>query len=237
MHTKLLNSIKTIYNDLYSLLFPRACNNCGTYLIDSEKFICTNCLRTLPYSNYCSIKENPLELLLRENIDIKGAASLLIYKKKTNNIKLIYLLKYYNEYNIGVYLGKIAGIEIKESQRFTDIDCIIPIPLSVKSYKERGYNQSEAISEGIASILNKDVYTDVLYRKDSRVKQSSLSFEERKTNAENIYLIKHQNKIKNKTILIVDDVITSGNTMINSIKALQKVEGVNTYVFSLASVK
>lgn len=99
-------------------------------------------------------------------------------------------------------------------------DIIIPVPLSRKRKKQRGYNQSLLIANEIANWYNKQqmqnellVNTSCLIKAKDIVEQSSLNKEERENNIQGVYILKNAQILENKRILIVDDIYTTGNTV------------------------
>lgn len=92
-------------------------------------------------------------------------------------------------------------------------DIMIVIAISKQRNKERGYNQSELIAKEISKIIQIPIATKVLYKIKNTVPQSTLNREQREKNAKGVYKIRNINKIKNKKVLIVDDIYTTGNTV------------------------
>ena len=101
-----------------------------------------------------------------------------------------------------------------------DIDLIVPVPISKKKLKLRGYNQSEEVAKGIAHIIKKPINTTLLTRAKSMTTQTKSSRFERWENMKNEY---HLNKklYKKASLLLVDDVITTGATIHSCIEALE----------------
>ncbi|RZK50000.1 MAG: ComF family protein [Pedobacter sp.] len=95
------------------------------------------------------------------------------------------------------------------------IDCILPVPLHPRKERQRGYNQSERIAQGIAQVLHVPLYTDILIRTKSGQSQTRKSRFQRYHTIQNVFDINFQKveQIANKHVLLVDDVITSGSTL------------------------
>ena len=113
-------------------------------------------------------------------------------------------------------------------------DIIIPVPVHRKRKRLRGYNQSELIAKELAKKLKLKVYTDVLVKINNNKVQSKLNKEERMKNVKNVYKIINKEKIKNKNIIILDDIYTTGATINECIKELEKTDANKIGVLILA---
>lgn len=99
-------------------------------------------------------------------------------------------------------------------------DIMVVIAISKQRNKERGYNQSELIAKEFSKIIQVPIATNVLYKIKNTVPQSTLNREQREQNAKGVYKIQNINKIKNKKVLILDDIYTTGNTVNECAKIL-----------------
>lgn len=101
-------------------------------------------------------------------------------------------------------------------------DYIIPVPMYKTNIKERGYNQTELISKGIAKKLNIIYDKNILIKIKQNKRQSTLDEQERKRNIKNVYKIINEDKINGKNILLLDDICTTGATINECYKMLKK---------------
>ena len=92
-------------------------------------------------------------------------------------------------------------------------DTIIPVPISGKRKKQRGYNQSELIAREIAKRLGIDYDNQSLFKTKNIVEQSKLNKEERQKNIQGVYELRNQIMLKDKRILLIDDIYTTGSTV------------------------
>ena len=139
----------TWIDDLKDLLFPRYCKVCGRRLMKSERHLCLYCLLELPRTHY---ERNPNNLLMQHFMEwpeVVHATAYLYYHKEGKYSSLIHHLKYYDHPEVGTYLGRLAATELKASGFFESIDLIVPVPLSKKKFRKRGYNQCDDIARGI----------------------------------------------------------------------------------------
>jgi len=90
---------------------------------------------------------------------------------------------------------------------------VIPVPIFIKKKKVRGYNQAEEIAKQFAKYLKLQLLPDILIKTKNTISQTELTKEERKENIKNAFLVKDRELIENKSILLIDDVFTSGSTM------------------------
>lgn len=208
-----------------SLIYPKLCLVCGSTLFGNEELICTHCRHSLPETNFHKSPGNPVEQLFWGRLPVEHATALLYFDKGSKYRHLIHQLKYNGRKDAGIYLGKLLGSALKKST-ISSLDCIIPIPLHHTKFRRRGFNQSQVIAEGIAEILHIDIYTDILYRKIFTHTQTMRKRYDRWKNVEGIFKCQNPQKIKNKHILIVDDVITTGATMEAAGSVLCSIEGV-----------
>ena len=141
-----------LWDDFISLLFPRLCYACGNHLMRNEYLICTECYVVIPRTNYHYIQDNPVAQLFWGRCMIEKAAAFSYYNKGSRIRNLIHNLKYRGIKEIGFELGRIYGQSLKSSGFTCDIDLVIPVPLHPAKKRIRGFNQSEAISMGIAEV-------------------------------------------------------------------------------------
>lgn len=122
----------------------------------------------------------------------------------------------------------------KIKEKIKEYDLIIPVPISKSRLKQRGYNQTELIAKDISRKTKIDYIKNVLYKKQNNVPQSSLNREQRQMNAKGMYEIKNQDLIYNKSILIFDDIYTTGSTVNECSKVLMKAKPKEIGVITIA---
>lgn len=205
--------INRLISDTVSLLFPELCNACGTNLYYGEKEICTKCIYNLPYTDYHIYPENRVAKQLWGRLPCNAAMAMLYFKKGTRVQNLIHSLKYKEKTEVGVKLGQLLGTRLKLGQSYQDIDLIIPVPLHPKKERQRGYNQSKYIADGIANALHISVSTTHLLRNKQTESQTKKSRYTRYQNMETVFSLQNADELKDKHILLVDDVITTGATL------------------------
>ena len=229
-----MNWLYDLWDDFFSLLFPRLCYACGNQLMRNENLICTECFVVIPRTNYHFIEDNPVAQLFWGRCLIEKAAAFSYYNKGSRIRKLIHNLKYNGIREIGYVLGRLYGLSLKTSGFINDIDIIIPVPLHPVKKRIRGFNQSETISMGIADATHLPVDLKSLARVLVSATQTKRSRYERWTNVEGIFQVLDSQTIMGKHVLLVDDVITTGSTIESCTNELLKIEGVKVSAVALA---
>ena len=208
-----INNILKSVDDFTSLLYPHRCYSCGNNLTDYEKYICFDCLYSLPRTNFHLEKDNPVNRLFWGRVNIFSACSFFHFHKGGNLQTLIHKLKYEGRKEIGEELGQLFGVELYKSADYSTVDLIIPVPLNEKKQKSRGYNQSTQIANGIAQSINADVCESCLIRPKHGETQTNKTRYERWENVKSAFQLAEPSYIEKKHVLLIDDVVTTGSTL------------------------
>ena len=223
-----------LLNDIWELFFPRCCVICGKRLLQGEEHLCLDCLCALPRIRFYSLGNNEMAKLLWGKMPIERASAFLYYSKGGDVRELLYQLKYYGNQEIGHFLGRCMAKELLSSGFFDGIEGIVPVPLHDKKRKSRGYNQSELLSEGISYATNIPVWPNVLRRKQYTETQTRKGNYERWNNVSDVFECVADVNFSGKHILLVDDVLTTGATLVACADALKGIEGMRISVLTLA---
>ena len=219
-------------NDLLKIAFPSNCTTCNSSLLKGEKHLCTSCLFHIPKGDKELTVNSETGKLLCNSPNFKGSTHLFFFDKEAKTQKILHQLKYKSNPDFGIYLGELIGADF--NQNLKNIDYIIPVPLHPKKLYQRGFNQSELLANGIRNLTNLDVLTNILIRNRHTETQTKKGKAERIKNIQGAFEIKNQEILKHKKILLIDDVITTGSTINECIKELDKIDGISIYVISLA---
>ena len=221
---------------LKDTFFPRFCCVCNKKLYHDEQFICLHCLLHMPYTHFKGYKGNPVERLIWDDtICTEHANSLFFYKQKSSYSHIFFHFKYFNHPQVAVYFGRLMARDLSETDFFDTIDCIIPIPLSKARYKQRGYNQSERLAEGISQVTHIPLDTSSIQRTVDNPTQTRLTGADRWNNVNNIFQLINPDSLAYKHVLIVDDMITTGSTIRACAHAINQAAGTKISVISLGT--
>jgi ComF family protein len=211
---------KRLFKNLLDFVLPPVCIHCGSPLDDGSEYLCLNCSSQLIRIDH---EINIVKDRFRNSPFADEAISLLLFREDTPVQSLIHNLKYGQMKSIGKTYGKILGeIIIKNSK--ANFDLIIPVPLHRTKRRERGYNQSDYICSGLEQILKLDFIKDCLKRVRYTKTQTKLTREERKENVSNAFELNEKfiRRLKGKNIILVDDVITTGATILECARILKE---------------
>jgi len=204
---------KEIKDSLLHLAFPHVCEGCGTDNLQAEHLLCLRCLSSLPSTNFHMHPNNPIEKIFWGRIAITSATAQYYFTKESMMQHLMHQFKYKGNKDVGIYLGKLMGWAMLESNRFSYIDALVPLPLHKSKEHKRGYNQATLLCEGIASVLNKPVLRGAVTRPQQTETQTKKGRVQRWQNIEGKFLLANETVIENKHVLLVDDVVTTGATL------------------------
>lgn len=226
-------------NKISKELFPEnyTCDICGAETFGGN--FCTDCLEKITFNDkhicpVCGRKTFRPEICMNCKSKpplFKKAVSAFVYE----NGAIVLISKFKNG---KPYLKKFFADKIAERLvGFPEIDCIVYVPLTKLSTIRRGYNQSRLL----ASALSPRICTPVIHDAIKRVKktkiQKGLSKKQRIENVKGAFKINKRKEIKDKSVLIIDDVMTTGATVNEISRILLNAGAKNVYVATVASVE
>jgi ComF family protein len=154
------------------------------------------------------------------------AAALFFYSHEADYRQILYNLKYKGRIDVGRHFGRMLGSKLCESSAFRDVDCVMPVPLHWARRWRRGYNQAEVIAKEVAEAFGVQLRCDILTRRRRTKTQTRLDIKGKAENVVGAFGVKEQN-IRNATkvkhILLIDDVFTTGSTLMACFTALREV--------------
>jgi len=168
---------------------------------------------------------------------IMRAAALFYYEPHSEVSRIIHSMKYFGHPEAGEFMGRMLAEEIKDDGFFDDINLIIPIPLTRKRQRKRGYNQSREIARGVSDIVGIPVETSAVVRISFGKSQTKMDRWQRMENVKDVFEVKNIDALKGKHILLIDDVVTTGATIISCAREIMKCGDVKFSVLSLGFTK
>ena len=202
-----------MFRDLVNLFFPPVCEACKSLLIDNEVVICIECRHLMPVTNFHFTNDESIKKLLYGRVKLECATALFHFSKKGLVQEMLHNLKYRGHEQIGEFLGKWLGEELKSVKAYEDVDMVIPVPLHKQKLRQRGYNQVSKFGKAIAKALNVDYNENVLIKIRNTETQVFKGRIKRFDNTQTRFAIRDANALKNLHILLVDDIITTGATI------------------------
>ncbi|MBN2521808.1 MAG: ComF family protein [Bacteroidales bacterium] len=230
-----MNIVQKSLESLVSLLYPRNCYACNTSLVGNEIVLCTACRHSLPETGFYDSDDNPVMKLFWGRIPVVHATAFLFFEKSSKYQALIHQLKYNGKKEVGIFLGNLLGAALRNT-KFNETEVIVSVPLHRSKLRRRGYNQSDIIAGQISEITGKPHLTNVLKRRVNTRSQTGKKRYDRWKNVEGIFECCKPELIKNKHVLLIDDVVTTGATLEAAGRSILEVEGTCLSVASTAYV-
>ncbi len=224
-----MNKIFKIQEKIINLIYPQTCGICGKI---NNKTICSKC-------NIQLKKQEKIGILTKEKLEENSL------EMEKHFEELMYIFKYEGQirelildykFNEKSYMYKtFVNFLLKNKKIFENIkkyDKIIPVPISKKRYKERGYNQSLLIAKEISMQISYETNNNIklelvnncLIKTKNIIEQSKLNKEDRQHNIQGVYTLKNGSILTNKSILLVDDIYTTGSTVNECSRVLQQAK-------------
>lgn len=221
------------FDDIFHLLFPVKCVACDEVLPAGEQMLCPACRSSLPDTHFEEAEDNPLARLFWGRVLLDRSFAMLYFTKKGVVQALLYKLKYQGRKDIGFFLGKRMGTKIMKAG--LEFDMVVPVPLHKRKHTLRGYNQAEMIAAGIAEVLKIPCHKNILIREIFTETQTKKGKWERYLNVKEVFAVENRHLLKNKKVLLVDDVITTGATIEAGIRLLLEHEPQSLSVGAVAT--
>jgi ComF family protein len=227
-----------VLNNILNLLYPETCPVCRNPCLSHETApICDNCWRSISQYDgpYCIKCGNPLVSdasikcyqCLKEEPAFEYARSFGLYEDALR--KGINLLKYHGKARLS---RPLSALLIKSG--LPETDAVMPVPLHYRRLRKREFNQSALISKYVAKAMRSELILNCLVKVRETPPQVGLRYKERVKNIKGSFEVGDDGLIKNRNIILVDDVVTTGATIRECAKTLKKAGAGKIYVISLA---
>lgn len=205
---------------LLGLVYPDLCEVCGRSLVSGEEVLCLHCLDALPRTGVHESDFNMLHKRLASTTPIERAAGYFHYYRESPYVEIIHRAKYGGRPELVEKMARRYARELAAAGFFDGIDVIAPVPLHKLKLWRRGYNQSRYIADGIRSVVSIPV-VDNLVAARGHASQTSSGVFARWLNAGNVYDVRRPHELDGRHVLVVDDVVTTGATLLACCNALK----------------
>ena len=233
----LRNTLRSTIEELLALTLPCYCIGCHRRLRGRRKMICHHCFEELPRyrseGDYFNVQKR-----LAGWLAFTEYQSSLIFARHNATRPLIHAIKYQGFPELAQQLSHHFAVQHLAAGHFVDCTAIVPVPLTPERMKRRGYNQSLYIAQGLSEVYQLPIYDHLLYRHSSRATQTRRGREERWQKMQgNFFLsdLAQSLDLANERLLLVDDLLTTGSTLIHSGRSLLEagIESLSLYTLAL----
>lgn len=213
----------TILQSLCHFLNPELCLHCKEPLSLKTNYLCFYCELNLGYFYHLDTIQEQTGLKLN---------CLFQYIPKSPIQSLIKYMKYRNIPDIGAYLISKSTNRLPPMQ---DLDFVIPIPIHASKRKKRKGNQLDSMGSYLAVFYGAKYIDNILLKSKKSISQSEKSKKNRAPTKDFGFYLKQMEQLNNKTILLIDDIVTTGVTLKEAIKTLQEGKPKKTHIICIAS--
>jgi len=231
-------------NTILEVFYPENldCAICNNKIKDKAiNGVCAFCMDFLPLinSNFCKRCGKPKDDTGESCAECDGVQyyferAVSVFEYSTAVQRLIYRFKYRSETHLSRVLGNFMAQRLSE-QKDWKYDAIVPVPLHKKRQSERGFNQALLLTSNISQTLDIPLIENILHRTKQTLVQAGLGRHERFSNLKNAFSVGDNSKIKGKSIVLVDDIYTTGSTVNECSRALIDAGAIKVYVLTLAT--
>lgn len=218
------------YRSLLDIFFPKLCIACRQNKVGTNA-ICIECLVSLPYIDE-SLTPHPADQRLQYRFDYHQAFSLFYMNKDGKMHRILHQIKYRYRKDAALEIGEIFAVYV--SRYFEHrIDAVLAVPIHRKKQIRRGYNQSHILAQSVSDKLNIPFLKDALVKKMHTPSQTRKTRTERIQNIDGSIALNEQLDLKDKKVLLIDDVLTTGSTLEVCGKVLRDIPGMELSIATL----
>lgn len=229
-----------LLDELFAFISAPRCPNCGVFLEDLHTALCPACDAGLksagdgPVCLLCRSPE-PVECTCRSGRQY-AVPQMFYWATYTEEIRqLIHRFKFDGDLKLGEYLAKKAYGALAERIGLWHYDLVVPIPMLSRDKRKRSYNQTELIAQVISADLRISLDKDSLKKFRKTKLQANLGRDERWRNIKDAFVVENNEGISGKSVLLVDDIVTTGATSLEASKALYLAGAKSVVIFAIAS--
>lgn len=215
-------------------IFPPTCLCCGGRLLSHEQYVCASCLGSWPHSDLLSDpKDNVFVRRFWGTFSAVSGVAVFNYFPGGDMANVVHDMKYRHRPDVCRFMGRVMASKPNVQKIMGGADFLLPVPITKERRKERGYNQSELLCEGISSVTRTSIVTDALLRVKFTQSQTMLTGSMRGDNVIGAFALGNTAAIEGKHVVIVDDIVTTGSTLLECMNMLKDVPGIRISVLAL----
>lgn len=222
-----------VIDPVLDFLYPPICFHCAVS-IRRDQYLCDHCLASLTPIEINSRPHTKLRIrMVHDGSVLRDVYALYQFEGGGVLQSIVHELKYQQKTKIGIDMGQKLGKMLKKHFAVDQSWTLVPVPLHPAKERERGYNQSHYISEGVRSVTGAEISASLVIRVRRTKSQTKLSYKERMENVANAFeLLPNRTFRDGQQIALVDDLITTGATMKEVARVFPAM--VHVYGFSVA---
>lgn len=215
-----LDTISRYCRRLVDALVPDHCVVCGKLLVDGERYMCLECEADMPRPVNHPFLDNAMHRVLASTIPVERCAAWFSYVKESPYTRLVLDAKYNGRPQLAQHVGFRLAAELAPDGFFDNVDAIVPVPLNTLKMLRRGYNQSLMLARGISRVARLPVLDLLRARRHST--QTRKTAAGRRANARGVYYLRKRGIPAGiGHLVLVDDVVTTGSTMLEGVAAIK----------------
>lgn len=228
-----MHGINYILSALADILWPPRCHICGCRPEPGQRWLCRHCEATLPRTRFNQWDKNPMAMSLAGKTPFVRAAAFLSYNPKGMLGPVFHDFKYHGFRHLARYMGTLAANDPGMRSFFDGVDFLLPVPMHPWKQLRRGYNQAAEIASDIGEEMNIPVGNCLTAISRHRT-QTGMTAEQRARNISGIFRYRPHDDMLGKHICIVDDVCTTGATMLSCAEAIRQTDpSASLFFFSI----
>ncbi len=204
-----------LFKTIVAALFPNTCICCGQ-IIDEEEYLCEYCsemAQSVDFTKTCRRCGLPKKECVCSKRVFHFSGSVAPFYNTGVIQKAMYAFKFGHKDYISKFFAQRMAITVKGCFSEVDFDVITFVPMALNKKLKRGYNQAELLAKDISKLLNVPLCSDVLLSAKNKTVQHKLGFDERFKNVKGKFLANKDRSLNGKTVLLVDDIKTTGATL------------------------